>query len=139
VGFENNALSGQFIVNVGGGAADVSVVTMGSLAVSKSIKVGGLSIDAAIQKYLRKERDILVGQQTAERLKICLGGAVPRKEEIAIIANGKSGLDNMPISFEVTSTEPFDCISEQLAIMIDGIKSVLEITPPELVGDISEN
>ena len=139
VGFENNALSGQFIVNVGGGAADVSVVTMGSLAVSKSIKVGGLSIDAAIQKYLRKERDILVGPQTAERLKICLGGAVPRKEEIAIIANGKSGLDNMPISFEVTSTELFDCISEQLAIMIDGIKSVLEITPPELVGDISEN
>ena len=112
VGFENNALSGQFIVNVGGGAADVSVVTMGSLAVSKSIKVGGLSIDAAIQKYLRKERDILVGPQTAERLKICLGGAVPRKEEIAIIANGKSGLDNMPISFEVTSTELFDCISE---------------------------
>lgn len=139
VGFENNALSGQFIVNVGGGAADVSVVTMGSLAVSKSIKVGGLSIDAAIQKYLRKERDILVGPQTAERLKICLGGAVPRKEEIAIIANGKSGLDNMPISFEVTSTELFDCISEQLAIMIEGIKSVLEITPPELVGDISEN
>lgn len=139
IGMESNSFSGQFIVNIGGGAVDVAVVTMGSLAVSKSIKVGGKSIDAAIQKYLRKERDILIGPQTAERLKICLGSAVPRKEEIAMMANGKSGLDNMPITFEVTSTELFGCISEQLDMIVGGIKSVLEITPPELVGDISEN
>lgn len=139
VGFESNTFSGQFIVNIGGGAVDVAVVSMGSLAVSKSVRVGGKSIDAAIQKYLRKERDILIGPQTAERLKICLGSALPRKEELAMMANGKSGLDNMPISFEVTSTELFSCIHDQLDAMVHGIKSVLEITPPELVGDISEN
>ena len=139
VGFESNSFTGRFIVNIGGGAVDISVVTMGSLAVSKSVKIGGKSIDDAIARYLRKERDILVGPQTAELLKICLGSAVPRKEEIAMIANGKSGLDNMPMSFEVTSTELFPCIKEQLVQMVSGIKSVLEITPPELVGDISEN
>lgn len=138
-GLNEDAFSGRFIVNLGGGSVDISVVTRGSLAVSKSVKIGGKSIDEAIQKYLRKSRDILVGPQTAERLKICLGSAVPRKEELAVMANGKSGLDNMPITFEVTSTELFHCIDEQIRYIISGIKSVLEITPPELVGDISEN
>lgn len=138
-GIESNNLIGRLIINIGGGATDVSVVTMGSLAVSKSIKLGGLAIDEAIQKYLRKERDILIGPQTAERLKICLGGAIQRKEEIAMVAGGKSGLDNMPISFEVSSTELYPCIHETLNMILNGIKSVLEVTPPELVGDISEN
>lgn len=138
-GLDEDTFSGRFIVNIGGGSVDISVVTRGSLAVSKSVKVGGKSIDEAIQKYLRKKRDILVGPQTAERLKICLGSAVPRKEELAVIANGKSGLDNMPMTFEVTSTELYRCIDEQIGYIINGIKSVLEITPPELVGDISEN
>lgn len=138
-GLNEDAFSGRFIVNLGGGSVDISVVTRGSLAVSKSVKIGGKSIDEAIQKYLRKSRDILVGPQTAEHLKICLGSAVPRKEELAMMANGKSGLDNMPIAFEVTSTELYHCIDEQISYIISGIKSVLEITPPELVGDISEN
>lgn len=139
VGFESNSFTGRFIVNIGGGAVDVAVVTMGNLAVSKSIKIGGKSIDYAIYRHLRKTRDISVGPQTAERLKICLGSAIRRKEEIAILVNGKSDFDNMPISFEVTSTELFPCVQEQLRQMVNGIKSVLEITPPELVGDISEN
>ncbi len=122
-GLNEDAFSGRFIVNLGGGSVDISVVTRGSLAVSKSVKIGGKSIDEAIQKYL----------------KICLGSAVPRKEELAVMANGKSGLDNMPITFEVTSTELYHCIDEQIRYIISGIKSVLEITPPELVGDISEN
>lgn len=138
-GIESNNLTGHLIVNIGGGATDVSVVTMGNLAVSKSIKLGGLSIDEAIQKYLRKERDILIGPQTAEHLKICLGGAILRKEEIALVAGGKSGMDNMPLTFEVSSTELYPCIHDTLSIILEGIKSVLEVTPPELVGDISEN
>ena len=124
---------------MGGGSIDVSVVTMGSIAVAKSLKIGGISIDEAIMRYLKKNRDILIGPQTAERLKICLGSAVPREEELAVIASGKICLDNMPISFEVTSTEIFDSISEQINMMIQGIKDVLEKTPPELVGDISDN
>ena len=138
-GVESNSMSGQFIVNAGGGATDVSVVTMGNIAVAKSVKVGGLSIDAAIQKYLRKERNILVGPQTAELLKICLGGAVLRKDELALTVGGKDGRDHMPCSFEVTSTEIFSSIHDILSSILNGIKSVLEVTPPELVGDISEN
>lgn len=139
IGFERDSLSGRLLVNMGGGAVDVSVVTMGSIAVSKSVKTGGLSIDNAIAAHLKKHRDILIGPQTAERLKICLGSAIPRDEEIAVIAAGKSCLDNLPMSFEVTSTEIFSCIQEQIGFIIQGIKDVLEKTPPELVGDISDN
>lgn len=139
IGFEHHSLSGRLLVNMGGGSVDVSVITMGSIAVSKSIKMGGLSIDDAIARYLKKSRDIMIGPLTAERLKICLGSAVPRNEEIAVLASGKSGLDNMPIAFEVTSTEIFDCVYEQVQLIIDGIRDVLEKTPPELIGDISDN
>lgn len=139
VGCETNSLTGRLLVNMGGGAVDVSVVTMGSISVAKSIKIGGRSIDEAIIKHLKATRDILIGPQTAERLKICLGSAVPRDEEIAVIASGKSNLDNLPITFEVTSTEIFDSIYDQLDLIMQGIKSVLEKTPPELVGDISDN
>lgn len=138
-GIDNTSLTGRLLVNMGGGAVDVSIVTMGAVAVAKSVKTGGLAADAAIMRYLKRERDILIGPLTAERLKICLGSAVPRREEIAVIAAGKSSLDNMPISFEVTSTEIYGCIADQIKLMVRGIKALLEKTPPELAGDIADN
>ncbi|MBE6828532.1 MAG: rod shape-determining protein [Ruminococcaceae bacterium] len=138
-GISEKSLSGRMLINMGGGSIDVSVITMGSIAVADTLKIGGLTLDNAISDYLRRTRDILIGPLTAERLKICLGSAIRRKEEIALLASGKSGLDNMPITFEITSNEIFDCISEYVENMIDGIKSVIEKTPPELIGDISDN
>jgi rod shape-determining protein MreB len=132
-------MSGRMLVNLGGGSVDISVITMGNIAVSNTVRVGGIDLDKAISRYLQRNRDILIGPLTAERLKICLGSAIKREEEIALVTFGKSGLDNMPISFEITSTEIFNCIEEQLEQMINGIKSVLEKTPPELIGDISDN
>lgn len=139
LGFERHALSGRLLVNMGGGSVDVAVVTMGSIAVANTIKIGGQSIDEEIQKYLKKTRDIMIGPLTAERLKICLGSAVPREEDLAMLVSGKSGTDNMPISFEVTSDEIYECIKEVVESIISGIKEVLEKTPPELIGDISDN
>ncbi len=138
-GINERSLSGRMLVNLGGGSVDISVITMGNIAVSNTVRIGGIDLDNAISRYLQKNRDILIGPLTSERLKICLGSAVKRKEEIALVTFGKSGLDNMPISFEITSTEIFNCIEEQLNQIINGIKSVLEKTPPELIGDISDN
>lgn len=139
IGLKSTNITGCMLVNMGGGSVDVSVVTMGSIAVADTVKTGGLAIDEAIQKHIKKTRDIMVGPLTAERLKICLGSAVPREEDIAMIVSGKSGADNMPISFEVTSEELYPCVREQANIILNGICSVLEKTPPELVGDISDN
>lgn len=138
-GINERSMSGRMLVNLGGGSVDISVITMGNIAVSNTVRVGGIDLDNAISRYLQRNRDILIGPLTAERLKICLGSAIKREEEIALVTFGKSGLDNMPISFEITSTEIFNCIEEQLVLMINGIKSVLEKTPPELIGDISDN
>ncbi len=138
-GINERSMSGRMLVNLGGGSVDISVITMGNIAVSNTVRVGGIDLDNAISRYLQRNRDILIGPLTAERLKICLGSAIKREEEIALVTFGKSGLDNMPISFEITSTEIFNCIEEQLEQMINGIKSVLEKTPPELIGDISDN
>lgn len=138
-GINERSMSGRMLVNLGGGSVDISVITMGNIAVSNTVRVGGIDLDKAISRYLQRNRDILIGPLTAERLKICLGSAIKREEEIALVTFGKSGLDNMPISFEITSTEIFNCIEEQLVLMINGIKSVLEKTPPELIGDISDN
>ena len=139
LGFDRQAMSGRLLVNMGGGSVDVSVVTMGSIAVANTVKIGGISIDESIQRYLKRTRDIMTGPLTAERLKICLGSAVPREEDLAMLVSGKSGIDNMPISFEVTSNEIYDCIQEVVDLIIKGIKEVLEKTPPELIGDISDN
>ena len=138
-GIKENSFSGKMLINLGGGSADISVITRGSISVADTIKIGGISLDEEIQKYLKKTRDILIGPLTAERLKICLGSAVRREEELTLVASGKSGLDNMPISFEITSDEIYECMHEQIMLITDGIKSVLEKTPPELVGDISDN
>ena len=139
LGFDRQAMSGRLLVNMGGGSVDVSVVTMGSIAVANTVKIGGISIDESIQRYLKRTRDIMTGPLTAERLKICLGSAVPREEDLAMLVSGKSGIDNMPISFEVTSNEIYDCIQEVVELIIKGIKEVIEKTPPELIGDISDN
>ncbi len=138
-GIKESSFSGKMLINLGGGSADVSVITRGSISVADTVKIGGINLDEEIQKYLKKTRDILIGPLTAERLKICLGSATKRAEELTLVASGKSGLDNMPISFEITSNEIYNCIHEHVMIIIDGIKSVLEKTPPELVGDISDN
>ncbi len=138
-GINEKSMSGRMLVNLGGGSVDISVITMGNIAVSNTVRAGGIDLDNAISRYLQRNRDILIGPLTAERLKICLGSAIKREEEIALVTFGKSGLDNMPISFEITSTEIFECIEEQLEQIINGIKSVLEKTPPELIGDISDN
>lgn len=139
LGFDRHAMTGRLLVNMGGGSVDVSVITMGSIAVADTLKIGGAYIDESIQRYLKKTRDIMIGPLTAERLKICLGSAIPREEELAMLVSGKSGIDNMPISFEVTSAEIYECIQEVVEMIIKGIKEVLEKTPPELIGDISEN
>jgi rod shape-determining protein MreB len=129
---------GRLIVDIGGGTADLAVITMGNIAVSSSVKGAGNAVNEAIIRHLKKDRDIVIGFRTSEMLKKTLGCAVEREAELALIAKGKSNLDGMPITFEVTSTEIKEAISEQLNALVDAIYALLEKTPPELVGDISE-
>ena len=130
---------GTMIVNVGAGTTSVAVVTMGSVAVAKSAKIGGSDMDKKIKTYLKTNRGVAVGKLTAEELKIILGGAEIRDESIVAISKGKDMSDGMPMFFEVTAEEIHFAIKECIEEVCKAITEVLEVTPPELVNDITDD
>ncbi|NCC88031.1 MAG: rod shape-determining protein [Clostridia bacterium] len=129
---------GIMVVDIGGGTSDAAIITMGSIAISKTIKAAGNILNEDIMRYVRRERDVLIGELTAEQIKKTIGCAYLREEEIAMVAKGKNYLTGMPMSFEITSTETYLAMREHINSIIEMIKSVLEETPPELVGDLMQ-
>ncbi len=127
---------GTLIADIGGGTTDIAVVTMGSIAVSNTVRVAGNAMDEAIQRYVRRERNILIGLSTAEELKKSIGCAYLPTEEIAVPCKGKNFIDGLPVSFEITSTEIYLALRETVEAVSEAIRATLEMTPPELVGDI---
>lgn len=131
-----DAPHGVMVVDIGAGTADVSLITMGTVAYSAALRTAGDAMDEAIQSYLRRERGFLVGRPTAEKVKKVLGCAVPRGEEIELLVNGKDAVTSAPQSKTVTSTEICKALRDPVAVLTDGILSVLEQTPPELYTDV---
>jgi len=130
---------GVMVVDIGGGTADIAVITMGCISVSKSIKVAGNAFDDAIVRYFRRERDVLIGERTAEKIKMKIGCAYLREAELAIEVKGKNYISGMPARLEISSTDIFLAIREQLEYIGEAVRSVLEVTPPELSADVSES
>lgn len=129
---------GTLVVDIGGGTTDIAVVTMGSISVSHSVKIAGNKLSSDIIRYLRRERNIIIGEKTAERIKREIGCANYDTKERTIKIKGKHYITGMPISAEVSSTEVYLAMREHLENIVEGIRGVLEVTPPELSGDISE-
>ena len=127
---------GVMVVDIGAGTCDIAVITMGTVAFSASVDTAGDSIDEAIIRYIRKEKNIVIGKSTAEKIKKKIGCASNRDEEIEMSVNGKEAITLMPVTFTVTSTEICTCLAETVDLIFEGIKSVLEQTPPELYRDI---
>lgn len=127
---------GAMIADIGGGTTDIAVITLDRIAVTKSLKVAGKDFDAAIIRYIRKKYDILIGELTAQSIKEKIGSAYPREVEIGIGARGQNYITGMPVSFEVTSTDVYDALQESMTLITDAVCTVLEKTPPELIGDI---
>ncbi len=130
---------GTMIVDVGAGTTSVAVVTMGSIAVAKSVGVGGNNFDKIIKTYLKANRGVAVGRLTARKLKHILGGAKMRDETIAAVAKGKDMSSGMPLFFEVTAQEINYAIRDSIDEICRAIVDVLEVTPPELVRDITDD
>lgn len=131
--------TGTMVVDIGGGTTDIAVITLGSIAVSKSIKVAGNLFDEAIVRQVRREKDVVIGSRTAEEIKKQIGCAVLRDEEVALTVKGKRYTNSMPATVEVTSTDCFLAMREHIEAIGEAVRSVLEITPPELVGDIGSS
>lgn len=131
-----SAPSGHMIVDSGGGATEAAIISLGGVVVHKSVRVAGNKIDEAIQNYLRRRYNLLVGDQAAEEIKIKLGGAlVPPKEE-RIEVSGRDQVLGLPRSATVTGIEVYEAIKPILGQIVGAIKEVLEEIPPELASDI---
>lgn len=130
---------GTMILDIGGGTADIAVVTMDSIALSETVRSASENFTQDIMRYLRRERDIEVGYLTAEHIKRVIGGAVIRSEEIALVSKGRNVVTGSPIHFEITSTEVFWAIKEHVDQILSGVKKIFSSVSPELSADIFEN
>lgn len=131
--------SGRIIVDVGGGMTDVAVISLGGIVCSKSVKFAGQKMDKAIVDYMKKNHNLIIGEQTAEDMKIEIGSALPLEEEMMMEVKGRDGNSGLPKSIEVKTNEITKAIDKELKQIILAIKSVLQETPPELSRDIIDN
>ena len=128
---------GSIIVDIGGGTCEVAVISLGDIVTSCSIKIAGNRFDEAIASYIKRKYSLLVGEKTAENIKIKIGSAMDLgEEEKSVIIKGRNLLDGLPKSVEIRSSEIRVALEYCLEKIVDAIKSTLEVTPPELAGDI---
>jgi rod shape-determining protein MreB len=129
---------GSMIVDIGGGTTEVAVLALGGIVVSKSIRVAGDEMDEAIVAHCRKNYNLLIGERTAEQIKIDIGSAYPLPEEKTIEVRGRDLVTGLPKTLTLTSSEVRDALAEPVATVVDAVRMTLEKTPPELAADIMD-
>ncbi len=127
---------GHMIVDIGGGTIDVAVISLGGIVAANSVKCAGNRIDAAIVDYVKKSRNLSIGEKTAEEIKIAVGSALPLEEELSMEVKGRDMLSGLPRTTEIKSNEVVRAIGRELREMVKAIKDVFQETPPELAADI---
>ena len=130
--------TGSMIVDIGGGTAEVAVISLGDIVTSKSVRVAGDSFDSAISQYIKKKYNLLVGERTAEDIKIKIGSAMAYEGEGKMEVKGRNLVDGLPKNVTITSEEIREALSDGVNQILDAVKSTLEKTPPELSADIME-
>lgn len=128
--------SGNFVVNLGGGTSEAAVIAMNDIVVGGSVRVGGNKINEAIATHIRRKYNLMVGDQTAEEIKLQIGAALPLEEELTMEVRGRDIVAGLPRIVTLSSTEVAEAITEPLSTIVTAVRGVLEKTPPELAADI---
>lgn len=128
---------GNMVIDIGGGTTDIAVMSLGDVVASESIKIAGKRLDDAIVKYIRRKHSMLIGDTTAEELKIGIGSAWPFSESKSCQVKGRCLIEGLPKKVTITTKELIEAMDEPLTGIVDAICRVIETTPPELVGDIA--
>ena len=137
-GIDISKACGNMIVDIGGGTTDIAVISLGGSVVSTSLKVAGDKFDEYIVKYIKKKHNIMIGERTAEELKVNIGCVYPKIQDIEMDIKGRDLITGLPKTITVYSSEMMEALEEPANMIIDAVHSVLERTPPELASDISE-
>ena len=138
-GLDISGPTGRMVVDIGGGTTDIAVISLGGIVVSDSIKVAGDKMDEAIMRYVRRAYNMLIGERTAERIKISIGAIYEHKHPKTIKVKGRDLRDGLPKEVLISSTEMLEALYEPIESILDSVCSVIERTPPELVGDILQH
>ena len=130
---------GHMVVDIGGGTSDIAVISLSGVVESASIKVAGDQFNESVVKYMRRKHNILIGERTAEQMKMEIGCVYPKEEEATIEIKGRCLMTGLPKTITVNSTEMMEAFEEPVERILEAVHNVLERTPPELVADISNN
>jgi len=136
VGLPVEEAAGNMIVDIGGGTTEFAVISLGGLVFAKSIRIAGDEMDAAIRDYLQKTYNLLIGERTAEEIKIRIGSAYPLEEELTMDVRGRDLIAGLPKTITITSEEIREALQEPVQAIVDASKATLENTPPELAADL---
>lgn len=131
--------TGSMVVDIGGGTTDVAVISLGDVVISRSVRRGGDAFDAAILSYVKRKYNLLIGERTAEEIKISIGSAFPFAGEKGMSVKGRNLVDGLPKNIIISAAEVREAITEPLADIVDVVKETLAETPPELSADILDH
>jgi len=129
---------GNMIVDIGGGTTDVAVISLGGAVVSTSLKIAGDKFDEAIVKYIKKKHNVMIGERTAEDLKINIGCVYPKIQDVEMDIRGRDLISGLPKTITIHSSEMIEALEEPANAIIEAVHGILEKTPPELASDISD-
>ncbi len=129
---------GNMVVDIGGGTTDVAVISLEGIVISRSVRVGGNKMDEVIMRYIRSQYNLMIGDRTAEEIKIKVGSAYPLEKELEMEVRGRDLIAGLPKTIRITSEEIRDALQEPVNAIVERVRSVLEETPPELAADIIE-
>jgi len=130
---------GNMVLDIGGGTTDIAIISLGGAVLSESLKIAGDKFDDAIVRYMKKKHNLLIGERTAEEMKIAIGSAYPRREQVFVDVKGRNLISGLPQSIVVGSNEMIDALEEPLQSILESVRTLFERTPPELASDIAEN
>jgi rod shape-determining protein MreB len=128
--------SGNLIIDIGGGTSEIAVISLGGIVVSRSVRVGGNRFDESIANYIRKKYNLMVGERTAEDVKIQIGTALPLERELHMEVRGRDLIAGLPRTIPLSSSEVMESLEQPLQLIVAAVRGVLEETPPELSSDI---
>ena len=137
-GLNVNDPEGNMIVDIGGGTSEIAVISLGGVVVANSIRIGGDEFDVAIENFVRKDYNIIIGARTAENIKLAIGSAFPGDKEIEMTVSGRDIMSGLPRTITIGSTEVREALREPINEIVEAIRTTLEDTPPELASDIME-
>lgn len=131
--------TGSMVVDIGGGTSEVAVISLGGIVAAKSVRVGGDEFDSAIIQYIKKKYNLLIGERTAEDIKITIGSAYPYENEVPMDIKGRNLVDGLPKNIQIHPAEIREALVDPLSAVLDAVRTTLERTPPELSADIIDH